>query len=294
MAAPHRACQRAAGGATWRRRARSAPRARPCTRAVRRARTRAWRGHGARPDCPGTSPRPLSARRGARTHGRRRPGRLGRNAPSPRGARETVADLDVPAFRHRQKQTHAVEGSVVPARDDPPSAPALIALDALPHPLHGLASGPHAGRAPHIAHHVLVAVERDQDRFVLGAEATRGKRAVSIIGGSFSRAPIAAGATVALTVLPAAAIVAARSPAAPRTDAQIEEATHMVRTFTLAIALLLALTLASVRPAAAQTKDDTIVYALQSDVDTWDPPNSVLRRPSSSATTSSTIWVRAI
>ncbi len=30
-------------------------------------------------------------------------------------------------------------------------------------------------------------------------------------------------------------------------------------------------------PAAAQTKDDTIVYALQSDVDTWDPPNSVLR-----------------
>jgi len=31
-------------------------------------------------------------------------------------------------------------------------------------------------------------------------------------------------------------------------------------------------------PAAeAQTKDDTLVYALQSDVDSWDPPNSVLR-----------------
>jgi hypothetical protein len=34
------------------------------------------------------------------------------------------------------------------------------------------------------------------------------------------------------------------------------------------------------RPALAgpaQTKDDTIVYALQSDIDTWDPPGSVLR-----------------
>jgi peptide/nickel transport system substrate-binding protein len=51
----------------------------------------------------------------------------------------------------------------------------------------------------------------------------------------------------------------------------------MVRTFTLATALLLALTLGSVRETAAQTKDDTVVYALQSDVDTWDPPNSVLR-----------------
>ena len=30
-------------------------------------------------------------------------------------------------------------------------------------------------------------------------------------------------------------------------------------------------------PAGAQTKDDTIVYALQSDVDSWDPPASVLR-----------------
>jgi len=51
----------------------------------------------------------------------------------------------------------------------------------------------------------------------------------------------------------------------------------MVRTFTLATTLLLALTLAGVRETAAQTKDDTIVYALGSDVDTWDPPNSVLR-----------------
>ena len=27
----------------------------------------------------------------------------------------------------------------------------------------------------------------------------------------------------------------------------------------------------------AQTRDDTLVYAIQSDVQTWDPPNSVLR-----------------
>jgi len=41
----------------------------------------------------------------------------------------------------------------------------------------------------------------------------------------------------------------------------------------LVIALVLALPVA----ASAQTKDDTIVYALQSDMQNWDPPNSVLR-----------------
>jgi peptide/nickel transport system substrate-binding protein len=30
-------------------------------------------------------------------------------------------------------------------------------------------------------------------------------------------------------------------------------------------------------PAGAQTREDTVVYSLQSDVDNWDPPNSVLR-----------------
>jgi peptide/nickel transport system substrate-binding protein len=43
------------------------------------------------------------------------------------------------------------------------------------------------------------------------------------------------------------------------------------------LVLLLALGLMLPSPGAAQTKDDTVVYALQSDVDTWDPPNSVLR-----------------
>src|SRR5215470_2734093 len=51
----------------------------------------------------------------------------------------------------------------------------------------------------------------------------------------------------------------------------------MARTFTLVGTLLLAAALSSVPTAVAQTKDDTVVYALQSDVDTWDPPNSVLR-----------------
>jgi peptide/nickel transport system substrate-binding protein len=51
----------------------------------------------------------------------------------------------------------------------------------------------------------------------------------------------------------------------------------MVRTAALGFALLLALALALPGEAPAQTKEDTIVYALQSDVDTWDPPGSVLR-----------------
>ena len=42
-------------------------------------------------------------------------------------------------------------------------------------------------------------------------------------------------------------------------------------------ALLLALVVAVPGLASAQTKDDTIVYSLQSDVDSWDPPASVLR-----------------
>jgi peptide/nickel transport system substrate-binding protein len=50
----------------------------------------------------------------------------------------------------------------------------------------------------------------------------------------------------------------------------------MRRRISIGFALSLFL-LGSMSPADAQTKDDTLVYALQSDVDTWDPPNSVLR-----------------
>src|SRR5436309_9647798 len=50
----------------------------------------------------------------------------------------------------------------------------------------------------------------------------------------------------------------------------------MVRVLTLT-ALLLSLALGSVPETAAQTKDDTVVYAIQSDMQNWDPPNSVLR-----------------
>src|SRR5215472_13184412 len=49
----------------------------------------------------------------------------------------------------------------------------------------------------------------------------------------------------------------------------------MVRRIALGVALLSALALPGAAP--AQTKDDTVVYALQSDIDTWDPPGSVLR-----------------
>jgi peptide/nickel transport system substrate-binding protein len=51
----------------------------------------------------------------------------------------------------------------------------------------------------------------------------------------------------------------------------------MRRTMSLGSALLLLFAVGSLAPADAQTKDDTIVYAIQSDVPNWDPPNSVLR-----------------
>src|SRR6266508_2142195 len=51
----------------------------------------------------------------------------------------------------------------------------------------------------------------------------------------------------------------------------------MLRAAALGFALLLTLGLALPGEAPAQTKEDTIVYALQSDVDSWDPPASVLR-----------------
>ena len=51
----------------------------------------------------------------------------------------------------------------------------------------------------------------------------------------------------------------------------------MARAITLGSVLLLALTLLTPADVLAQTKDDTLVYALQSDVQNWDPPNSVLR-----------------
>src|SRR5213594_4355450 len=45
----------------------------------------------------------------------------------------------------------------------------------------------------------------------------------------------------------------------------------------LAILALFALVVSLPATATAQTKDDTLVYAIQSDMQNWDPPNSVLR-----------------
>ena len=46
---------------------------------------------------------------------------------------------------------------------------------------------------------------------------------------------------------------------------------------TLGSVLLLALALVTPADVLAQGRDDTVIYALQSDVQNWDPPNSVLR-----------------
>src|SRR3989441_7473814 len=55
-----------------------------------------------------------------------------------------------------------------------------------------------------------------------------------------------------------------------------EGGSAMVRAAALGCALLLTIGLLPVA-AHAQTKEDTLVYALQSDIDSWDPPGSVLR-----------------
>src|SRR5213080_2938165 len=51
----------------------------------------------------------------------------------------------------------------------------------------------------------------------------------------------------------------------------------MARATALGLVPLFVLALLTPADVLAQTKDDTIVYALQSDVQNWDPPNSVLR-----------------
>src|SRR5260370_35473182 len=51
----------------------------------------------------------------------------------------------------------------------------------------------------------------------------------------------------------------------------------MHRVLVLGLAVLFAVGLGLVAPASAQTREETLIYALQSDIDNWDPPNSVLR-----------------
>src|SRR5882724_6385783 len=50
-----------------------------------------------------------------------------------------------------------------------------------------------------------------------------------------------------------------------------------MRRAALGLLLLLATVVLTPADILAQTKDDTIVYALQSDMQNWDPPNYVLR-----------------
>jgi len=51
----------------------------------------------------------------------------------------------------------------------------------------------------------------------------------------------------------------------------------MRRMLAVTFALLFAVALGLVPPASAQTREETLIYSLQSDIDNWDPPNSVLR-----------------
>src|SRR5947209_20630114 len=51
----------------------------------------------------------------------------------------------------------------------------------------------------------------------------------------------------------------------------------MIHAITLGSAILLVSALLMPADLGAQAKDDTIVYAIQSDMQNWDPPNSVLR-----------------
>ena len=50
----------------------------------------------------------------------------------------------------------------------------------------------------------------------------------------------------------------------------------MRRILAITFALLFVVGLGLV-PASAQTREETLIYSLQSDIDNWDPPNSVLR-----------------
>ncbi len=51
----------------------------------------------------------------------------------------------------------------------------------------------------------------------------------------------------------------------------------MRRSLVTGLLVILALALGLVPPAGAQSREETLIYSLQSDVDNWDPPNSVLR-----------------
>jgi peptide/nickel transport system substrate-binding protein len=60
-------------------------------------------------------------------------------------------------------------------------------------------------------------------------------------------------------------------------SAPLKKEAAMRRALAIMLALALSLGLAAARDVDAQTKDDTVVYAVQSDIPNWDPPNSVLR-----------------
>src|SRR5688500_10844177 len=52
---------------------------------------------------------------------------------------------------------------------------------------------------------------------------------------------------------------------------------HMRRSLAIGLVIVLAVAVGLIPPAGAQSREETLIYSLQSDVDNWDPPNSVLR-----------------
>src|SRR5213593_4628082 len=104
---------------------------------------------------------------------------FGGDAASPGGAREPVGHLDVVTVRHPDQRSEPVEGGVGPPFDPPEAQPIVIAAATVQHApldvLRRLLRRLHAGGAAHVAHHVGIAVERDEVGLVRGDEPTEPK-----------------------------------------------------------------------------------------------------------------------
>ena len=222
---------------------------------------------------------------GAQTVGDQRARRLGGDprpqAPAPAGRRPRR-----PARPASGSARHAEERAVA-ARLHPPEAERLVVAprslqDAQAPALPRLRRGLHPGRAAHVSHHLGIDVERDQVGHVGRRPAGAGEDAASRASGT-SRAPLLAHPARGRGRLDCpgphgycSSTQMLRSLPAPSVTLPPKEVL-MRRVLILGFALLFVVGLGLVPPASAQTKDDTLVYALQSDIDNWDPPNSVLR-----------------
>src|SRR5712671_3236468 len=276
-------------------RARSTPRgsargrwsARPCTRRVPAARSPACREPPGRPDSPDRSPRPAAEGRRCADRARparppprwrspapRRPGPAGRRPRRParpasgsarprRGSRRRRASPRARSRAARSRRARSLESARAPA---PPSPRASSPRPGCPRSASPLGRGrARSGRA--------------------------GRRRPAGAGeGAVSRARAAWRAPSLSTPGPVAAgrldcpgprgycscTQMHRPHRAPAVTIPRKEVL-MRRVLVLGLAVLFAVGLGLVPAASAQTREETLIYALQSDIDNWDPPNSVLR-----------------